>query len=179
MNKNEYVLLKDLADEFGIDKSNLRKYILDNDVKPEKIRLPEANNQLTLVLSKEQAVLVRQIRQSQGFEIGGENNNVPIIRTDTGIFYIIQLVPLLSPARIKLGYTINIKNRLRSHRTTCPNAKVLEQYPCKEAWEMAAIDSITREGCTLVGNEVYDTNSIEQLMEQANQFFSIMPERER
>lgn len=175
MNKSEYVLLKDLANEFGIDKSNLRKYILDNDIKPEKVRLPEANNQLTLVLSQEKADLVRQIRRSQGFEIGGKSNDGPVIKIDEGIFYIIQLVPLLSFSRIKLGYTTNIKNRIRAHRTTCPNAKVLKQYFCKEIREIAAIDSITCKNCTLIGNEVYDTDSIDQLIEQAEQFFDIMP----
>lgn len=175
MNENEYVLLGDLANEFGIDKSNLRKYVLDNDIKPDKMRLPQSNNQLTLVLSREQAALVRQLRQSQGFEINGKSNDGPVIKVDVGVFYIIQLVPLLSLTRIKLGYTTNIKSRLRAHRTTCPNAKVLKQYYCKEIWEMAAIDSITCKNCTLIGSEVYDTDSAEQLIEQADQFFSIMP----
>lgn len=168
-----YVTIKELAEEIGIDKSNARKYVIDNGFQFEKIRTLETQNQLTLVLTIEQAEQVKQLRLSHGFAINGRAQSAGTSKTT--IFYIIQLVPELDCKRVKLGYTGNLNARLRAHRTTCPNAKVLAYYPCLETWELAAIASITREGCELIGNEVYQTSDLDMMIDRADTFFAIMP----
>jgi hypothetical protein len=92
-----------------------------------------------------------------------------------GYFYIIQLVPEALPERVKLGYADDAKQRLREHQTSAPTAKIVGKWPCKRYWEQTAIDSITREKCKLVLNEVYETE-IEALLGRAEEFFSLMPD---
>lgn len=91
-----------------------------------------------------------------------------------GCFYIIQLVPEALPNRVKIGYTDNMEQRLAEHRTAAPTAKLLQNWPCKRAWDQAAMDSITRSDCELVLNEVYE-GDITKFLERADAFFSVMP----
>lgn len=171
-----YVTIKEIAEEFGIDKSNARKYILDNGFVFEKTRTAETQNQLTLVLPTDQAGQVKQLRLSQGFSVDGQNGIVDVDKV--GTFYIIQLVPELDDRRVKFGYTGNLSGRLRAHQTTCPNAKVFCQYSCRDAWEITAIASIAREGCQFISNEVYQVDNLDKLMQRAEDFFSLMPNLE-
>lgn len=91
-----------------------------------------------------------------------------------GFFYVIQLVPEALPNRIKIGYTDNLEQRLADHRTSAPTARIIGSWPCKRSWDYAAMDNITREGCTWVLNEVFE-GSPEGFVERANAFFAVMP----
>lgn len=91
-----------------------------------------------------------------------------------GSFYLIQLVPELRPNRVKVGFADNVDKRLTEHRTAAPTAKLLRAWPCKRSWENAAIDSITREGCKLVLNEVYE-GDVNGFVARGDGFFAIMP----
>ncbi len=91
-----------------------------------------------------------------------------------GSFYIIQLVPEALPNRVKIGYADNVDQRLNEHRTAAPTARLLKAWPCKRSWDYAAMDSITREGCKLVLNEVYE-GDITGFLERAEGFFALMP----
>jgi hypothetical protein len=91
-----------------------------------------------------------------------------------GFFYLIQLVPELFPERIKIGYTDNLETRLREHQTSAPTARYIKSWECKRAWDQAAMDSITRTGCRLVMNEVYEGN-VDGFVRRGDEFFGIMP----
>ena len=92
-----------------------------------------------------------------------------------GFFYIIQLVPEALPNRVKLGFADNVERRLTEHRTAAPTAQLLRAWPCKRSWDYAVMDSVTRTGCQLVLNEVYEGN-IEDFLERVEQFFALMPD---
>lgn len=89
-------------------------------------------------------------------------------------FYVIQLVPEALPNRVKIGFADNVEKRLAEHRTAAPTAKLLKTWPCKRSWDYAAMDSITRSGCKLVLNEVYE-GEIKDFLERGEAFFSMMP----
>jgi len=91
-----------------------------------------------------------------------------------GVFYVIQLVPEALPNRIKIGYTDNLDKRLAEHQTAAPTARVLASWPCKRSWDYAAMDSITRDGCSLVLNEVFEGDP-EGFVARGNEFFAHMP----
>ena len=91
-----------------------------------------------------------------------------------GFFYLIQLVPEALPNRVKMGFTDNVEKRLAEHRTAAPTARLLKAWPCKRSWDYAAMDSITRTGCRLVLNEVYE-GEVKDFLERADVFFSVMP----
>jgi len=91
-----------------------------------------------------------------------------------GFFYLIQLIPEALPNRVKIGFADNVERRLNEHRTAAPTAKLLKAWPCKRSWDYAAMDSITREDCRLVLNEVFE-GDINEFLSRADSFFSVMP----
>jgi len=91
-----------------------------------------------------------------------------------GYFYIVQLVPEALPNRVKIGFADNVEKRLAEHRTAAPTAKLVKAWPCKRSWDYAAMDRITRTGCKLVLNEVYE-GEIKDFLERGDVFFSMMP----
>ena len=91
-----------------------------------------------------------------------------------GFFYVIQLVPEALPNRIKIGYTDNLERRLADHQTSAPTAQIIGSWPCKRSWDYAAMDSITREGCKWVLNEVFEGDP-QGFIARANAFFAVMP----
>jgi T5orf172 domain-containing protein len=91
-----------------------------------------------------------------------------------GYFYIIQLVPEALPNRVKIGFADNVEKRLTEHQTAAPTAKLLKSWPCKRSWDYAAMDSITRSGCKLVLNEVFE-GEIQGFLERGDAFFAVMP----
>lgn len=93
---------------------------------------------------------------------------------DSGGFYLIQLEPDHDPGRFKLGFSSNLPERLRKHKTSAPFAKVLKLWPCHALWEKTAIDCVTQ-GCEKLHTEVFRTDDIEGVEEKCDQFFSLMP----
>jgi len=128
-------------------------------------------------LTKEDADTLIEIREAQGFstdEYAVKGTAIPI-ENGKGVFYIIAVVPELAPNRVKVGFTNDIDGRLAAHRTAAPTAQVIMTWPCKRTWEMAAIDSITREECKLIANEVYEVDSADRMIQRGNIFFALMP----
>ena len=91
-----------------------------------------------------------------------------------GFFYLIQLVPEALPNRVKIGFADDAEKRLGEHRTAATTAKLLKKWPCKRSWDYAAMDSITRDGCKLVLNEVYE-GDIHSFIVRGDAFFALMP----
>ncbi len=168
---DNYVTLKNLAQELGLDRSNMRKYVLSKGIAPVKIRTPESRGQLTLALTQEEAETIRELRETEGFVGCG----VPATN-GAGFFYVIQVIPDVAPHRIKLGFASNVANRLQAHRTSAPTAEIVKCWSCTRSWEQAAIASATQTGCQLVGGEVFDCTDIEALVARCDAFFAIMPD---
>ena len=166
----EYVTLKQLADELKMDRSHLRRYVLQNDFEPFKVRTAESRGQPTLALSPADAESVRDMRTQDGFTY-----SVGVPANGGGFFYVIQLLPSLAPNRVKLGFAISIEARLQSHRTAAPTAELIKAWPCKRSWETAAIASVTRIECQLLSGEVFDCESLDTLVSRCDEFFAIMP----
>lgn len=174
MTHKDVVLLKDLANEFGLDRSNMRRYAIKNNFELLKVRTPDSRGQPTLALTPEDAEAIRQLRQSQGYTTR-ERIGKPIRDNGDGWFYIIQLVPELEVGRVKLGFASDTEARLDAHRTAAPTAMMLKVWACHRNWEPAAIASITREGCKALSNEVFVVDNLDALIERGDAFFAIMP----
>ena len=167
---SEYVTLSELSTELGLDKSNLRKYVLRAGFDFVKVRTPESKAQLTLALTAEDAEAVRELRQEQGF-----CGTLRPIENGKGWFYVVQVIPEYDPNRVKLGFATDANTRLASHRTAAPTAVLVKAWPCRASWEVTAIASVTRDGCTLVANEVYTCDDPAALVARGDMFFAIMP----
>lgn len=166
----DYIILNDLADELGVDRSNFRKYLAQKNITPLKVRDPKSN-QAVSALTLEDAELVRQERERQGF---GKREVSPIENGD-GYFYVIQLIPELAPNRVKLGFAADVTTRLQSHRTAAPTAQIIKAWHCKRSWEVAAMASLTRIESALIANEVYECDDLPSLISRGDAFFSLMP----
>jgi len=92
-----------------------------------------------------------------------------------GQFYVVRILPVIKPDRLKLGYSTDAKRRLRSYRTIAPFAELLAVYGCKRSWEAIAISVITARCCEHIKGEVYDCNNLQALLDRCEKFFSIMP----
>jgi len=170
---DEFVSIKRLAVELGLDRSNTRKYVLKSGIQPHKRRTPDSGGQLTLALSAQEAEFVRSKRLEEGF-LG---LNRPAVK-ESGLFYVIRLVPELDPRRIKLGFADDIGTRMTQHKTAAPTAVLVKCWPCKRSWEVTVIDCLAVE-CRLILNEVYECEDVDSLLAKADQLFSLLPAPDR
>lgn len=165
----EYISIKQLATEIGMDRSHARRYVLGLGLTPTKHRTADSGNQLTLTVTAPEADFIRQNRKEQGFL----ESSKPI-ENEVGSFYVIQLVPELDRKRIKLGFADDINQRLSQHRTSAPTATVLKSWPCRRSWEKTVIDALAGVGGKLILNEVYEFDDIEKMIEHGDQLFSLL-----
>ncbi len=168
----EYVLLSTLASEWGIDKSNVRKYVKRHGYDFMRVRGDDRTHQAVLALKTEDAELIREARLHEGHSNGDSSRPV---ENGLGVLYVVQIMPDADPQRIKLGYASDASRRLASYRTVSPTAAIVKTWPCRVTWERAAIDSLTAEHCTLIGGEVYVGTNIEGLLQRGDTFFACMP----
>ena len=176
---SDYVLLKNLADSMSLDNSNARKYILKHGFEFFTVRDPETK-QKNLALTEDEAKQVLELRQSQGFSLNSKENNKDenFGVVQKGFFYVVLVASDLSQSRVKLGYSTEPQGRLATYKTLSPTAEIVKTWNCLPAWEKAAIASITRSECIRVGVEVFDCENLDSLVERADTFFSLMPEKD-
>lgn len=167
---DDFVSLKLLAAELGLDRSNIRKYALKIGVKPHRRRTADSGGQLTLAVSSAEAEFIRTKRREQGFL----ESSRPV-SAEVGVFYIIQLIPDLDPCRLKFGFADDIRARLDQHRTSAPTAAVVKTWPCRRAWEGTVIDCLAAAGCKLILNEVYECGDVTAIVGRADAIFALLP----
>lgn len=168
----DIVSVKHFSRMVGLDRSAALRYLKRVGIRPRKRRMPDSGNQLAATITRAEADAVIRMREEGGF-VGpdGRASDPP----EDGFFYAIQLTPDLKPGRIKLGFAARVDERLQQHRTAAPTAIVLQTWPCRRAWERAAIDAATRGGCQAVGVEVFDFEDTGDLIASADAFFAAMP----
>lgn len=167
---DNFVSIKQLAADLGMDRSHARRYVLGLGLKPKKRRTADSGNQQTLTLTSEEAAYVKKKRDEEGF-LGSTKP----IEKEVGVFYVIQLVPELDPNRIKLGFAENVSQRLAQHRTSAPTATVLKSWPCKRSWEGTIIDALCAIGGKLILNEVFEFTDINKMLSHADSLFEMLP----
>lgn len=172
---NNFVTLNDLAQQLGMDKSFARKYVLSLGVTPQKHRNPSSGQKMNVV-TQDDAAMITATRQRQGY-VMPSNLDAPQheIDTETGVFYLIQLIPEYAPQRIKLGFTQDMKDRMRHLVTSAPTAKVVKTWPCKRSWESTMRDILTIGHCEHVLNEVFECENMQDLLDRADALFVLFP----
>jgi len=172
----DFITYKDIAKRLGVDPGTIRRLI--ERVGPQlgivvqQGRTDASNAKWAHYLSREDADRLVVYYQSKG-ELRDEDDPEDILQA-SGVFYVIKLVPELIPNRLKVGYADSLEKRLAEHQTAAPTAHVLASWPCKRSWDYAAMDSITREGCTWLLNEVFEGDP-DGFVQRGNAFFALMP----
>ncbi len=167
----EMVSIPEIAKRLKIDGSSVRRFIAR--VSDElKIELHRGKGD-KLWLTRADAESLIAAYESRRGPIPAESENSE--KYDRfGFFYLIQLVPEALPNRVKIGFADDVEKRLAEHRTAAPTAKLPKKWPCKRSWDYSAMDSITRRGCKLVLNEVYE-GDINGFIARGDEFFAVLP----
>lgn len=172
----DVVLIREMVKELGMDKANLTRYARKKGIEFDRIRSVDSGGQQTLCLPRPVYDRLLTIRKEEGFF------KATVIKTpDIGIgwFYIIQLLPNDLPHRIKFGYTVSIEQRIMTHRTTCPELKVLASYKIKALWERTLIDMITHiVPNSPVSGEVFNVVDIDLLVNKVSEIMRLLPTQE-
>jgi hypothetical protein len=169
----DLVGIADVAKRLRLDFTTVRRLIAkEKDALQITLRRGKGDK---LFLSSEDAekLIASYEARRGGVEVAPEESDTATYDRH-GYFYLVQLVPEALPNRVKLGFADNVERRLAEHQTAAPTAKVLKSWPCKRSWDFAAMDSITRTGCKLVLNEVYE-GEIQGFIDRAEVFFAVMP----
>jgi len=167
----EYVSVKRLAEIINMDRSHAHRYIKKLGIKPQKRRMADSNNQLANTVTEDEAALIIKQRKTTGFTA----ERIPVT-TECGVFYIIQLVPELDHRRIKLGFAIDLNDRLTQHRTSAPTAEVVKYWSCKRLWEKTVMDCLTSVSCRHILNEVFECEALNELIAWGDILFDILPD---
>lgn len=168
-----FVTLASIADELGLDRSYLRKYIIKSNIGTFMVRTIESKGQPTLAVTPADAEYIKEKRSMEGFAINDDNGSLIEISADE-YFYLLLLVPEYSKCRIKIGYASDLSGRIATHRTTCPTLDVVKTWRCKRTWESPLIDLVAND-CKRVGQEVFDCEDVEELVARLDTFFDLMP----
>jgi len=168
-----FVTFQESADENGVGIDTVRRNAKRLDLEITRRKTPRSKGSLVNCLSRGDADTLKAFFDSKSnYENDSSSTEITVQRF--GYFYLIQLVPEVLPNRIKIGYTDNLEQRLSEHRTAAPTCKLIKSWECKRSWDQAVMDSITREDCEHVLNEVYE-GDIDRFIQRGNDFFSHMP----
>lgn len=152
---NNNVTFYEIAEEAGCGIDTVRRNAKKLGLKIIKTKTPSSSGALVNCLTRQDADAIVSFFDQRGKGASAESASDTSVQR-YGYFYLIQLVPEALPNRFKIGYTDNLEQRLSEHRTAAPTSKLTKSWDCKRSWDQAAMDSITREGCEHVLNEVYE-----------------------
>jgi hypothetical protein len=169
----ERVALTSLAEELGCRKQTLFKIAKRLSIQTTKARDADRGNQLIALVTVEEAERIR-LELFSGKRTTSADTGFDAVLLDVGLFYAIQLEPDHDPCRIKVGFTVDLAERLRKHRCSAPFAKYLNNWPCRRAWERTAIDCVTA-GFEQLHTEVFRATSVDEVSLRADRFFAVMP----
>lgn len=171
----EFVTLGELALEFKMPKSNLRRWAIDRGIAWHKRRvLGKGGNALQATLYAHEADKLRRLRREAGFMTSDTPQIAGPPPSEVGNFYVVAIVPELDPRRLKFGFATSINARLADHRTLAPTLQLLRSWPCQPHWERPAIDCLGVI-CRWIGGEVYQASDVQDVLDRAGQFFDLLP----
>ena len=167
------VAIVDLARRLRVRKQRIFKLLPGLGVQTEKERSESGRGQVIATVSASDAARIEQRLQA-----GSSRGTAPADPFDPeneiGVFYIIALEPTHDPGRFKVGFTTDLPQRLRKHRTAAPFSTCSRSWPAKRYWERAAIDAVTQ-GCEQLHTEVFRAETIEGPIARGEAFFKALP----
>ncbi len=163
------------AQAVGYGKQAVFKILNRLGVETFKERSQDHNGQAIAYIALEDFQLLQNdVASRQGAATGDPETEGDLLGLDDGVFYLIQLEPEHDPGRFKVGFAININERLRAHKCSAPFAHVVKAWACKRRWERTAIDCVTSK-CLQLHTEVFRADAVAAVIEKCDEFFAIMP----
>ena len=167
MTEQDLISLGDIAKSHGRRRQTIHKIVKRLGINTIKVTSENARGQkVSCITMGDYTKLEQHLTQPKQ-----ENKNQNESR---GVFYLVLLEPELDPGRFKAGFTADINERRRSHRTVAPLLEIIRTWPCKLVWEKTAIECVTS-CCERIHTEVFRTDDIQRVIDRADQFFRLMP----
>lgn len=176
-----HIAIVDLADELRVRKQRIFKVLGRLGIRTSVSREFARRGQSVATVTESEAARVRLelTRSAENQLVAGTTERAEVPPYDSGaevgLFYIVQLEPQHDPGRVKVGFTTELEARLRKHRTSAPFARCERSWPCRRAWERAAIECVTTD-CEQLHTEVFRAASVAHVVARAESFFSVMPQ---
>jgi len=177
MSSSDLKSVQEIALELGKLKQSIFKIIKRLGIEIKKQRDSSRRNQFVAFVAHQDYLKIKEeiASRTAGSSFFPDANGRFADSDESGVFYLIQLEPDHDPGRYKVGFAVNMQDRLKVHRCSAPFSKVVKKWPCKRLWEKTAIDCITS-GCARLHTEVFRADSIDPVVSKADAFFSIMPD---
>lgn len=167
MTQQGLISLGDIAKSHGRGRQTIHKIVRRLGISTVKATSENARGQKVSCITMEDYTKLEQHLTQPKQENKNQNES-------GGVFYLVLLEPELDPGRFKVGFTADINERMRSHRTVAPLLKVIRTWPCKLVWEKTVIECVTS-CCERIHTEVFRTDDIQKVIERADRFFNLMP----
>jgi hypothetical protein len=171
----EFISAIDFAKERGVNKQLVFKKMAALGIVGEKRRGDTAaRGQLITYLSREDCDLISQSIRNP--KVASDEPSVDDAASpyDQGFFYLIQLEPEHDPCRCKVGFAIDVEERMRKHKCAAPLLVLVGAWPSRRLWEKTAIDCVTQE-CVRLHTEVFRAQSLQLIKMRCDEFFAQMP----
>ena len=177
MMTTDLISVKDVGAELGKRKQSVFKVIKRLGIEVKKRRDSESKNQFVAYVSNSDYLKIKEyiFSRRRNTDLGSEEADRFADTDEMGVFYLIQLEPDHDPRRYKVGFAVNMQDRLRVHRCSAPFSKIVKKWSCKRLWEKTAIDCVTA-GSERLHTEVFRANRIEEVITKADAFFDLMPD---
>jgi len=173
---DDLIAVRDVAAQHGKRKQTVFKILKRLGIETTKQRSAAGGNQVVAYITQDEFRLVRDELVSIVSENESEDGegDVTDAGAEDGVFYLIQLEPVLDPTRFKVGFAASLSERLRHLRCSAPFAVVIRSWPCRRLWEKTAIDCVAA-GCERLHTEVFRVASLDEVVVKCEQFFAVMP----
>lgn len=171
---NTLILIKDLAKEVGIHRTNLYNELKrrSDEFPLVSVRHPSAGNQKTWALTRETADAYIASRRRSGFADGHIRQHIP----DHGFVYVLQPDPEARPNIVKIGWSTSFEERLNNYRTIAPWLVVRGLWTAaRQGYEGVALDIAERHG-ERVGMELFRIADVATLLRSLDQLFALIGE---
>jgi hypothetical protein len=164
----------DFAKDRGLQKQLVFKKMRASGIEGVKRRGgSESRGQLVTYLTEDECTqIIETLRVATTHEerLNGATIDSPV---DQGFFYLLQLEPDHDPERYKVGFAIDLDERIRKHRCSAPLLRLVASWPCKRLWERTAIDCVSMH-CERIHTEVFRARALGDVQQRGNEFFALM-----
>ena len=172
----ERISVIEAAKRLGKHRKSLPRILKRLGITPSSERRSEHGGQATAFITLDDFEMLSQYVSDGECCVASENGrDTSSPSPDQGFFYVIQLEPELDPGRFKVGFAVNLPDRLRVFQCAAPFATLIATWPFHRSWEKTAIDSVTP-GSENLHTEVFRTFSLDSIIKRCSEFFSLMPD---
>jgi hypothetical protein len=172
---NKLISVADLAKEKGESPKFVFKILDRLRIERQLLRGTNSRGQRIAFISEEDAKRVSEYLISRDNpDSDGETSETRTPIGTQGWFYLLQLEPGFDPGRFKVGFAMDVSERIRAARCFTPFVKEIAKWPCKPLWEKTAIAFVT-DHCEKLATEVFRSGALQSVREKCDRFFAMQP----